>query len=191
MDGEVLLDDVCTPGPLNRKPLEGCRVCESECSEGKTLAVVRRTRRLVTRVRQDLRRALAKLDRRRRKPCVFAVVDCPECGERRVDPLAVTVRARIDIDEWSYRFTCPTCARRAVASTSRAAALQAVEEGSSLETWRWSIETREPERDGPPMSLADLLDLRVALSEPDWLETLSRSADESADNRSGKNDSDR
>ncbi|MDQ1512063.1 MAG: hypothetical protein QOG50_3907 [Actinomycetota bacterium] len=41
------------------------------------------------------------------------------------------------------------------------------------------------------MSLADLLDLRVALSEPDWLETLSRSADESADNRSGKNDSDR
>lgn len=191
MDGEVLLDDVRTPGPRIRTPLGGVRVCESECSEGETLAVVRRVRKLVARVRQELRRARTKLDRRGRKTGVFAVVDCPECGERRVDPRDVTVRARIDIDEWSYRFACPTCARRAVASTSRAAALQALEEGASLETWHWSIETHEPERDGPPMSLADLLDLRAALSEPDWLETLSRSADESSDHRSGKNDWDR
>jgi predicted RNA-binding Zn-ribbon protein involved in translation (DUF1610 family) len=190
MGTEVLLDDVRTPGPRIRTPLVGCRVDESVW-EGKTLVVVRHARKVVVRVRQELHRARTRLDRRRRKTGVFAVVDCPECGERRVDPRDVTVRARIDIDEWSYRFTCPTCARRAVASTSRAAALQAVEEGSELETWHRSVETHEPERDGPPMSLADLLDLRAALSEPDWLETLSRSADESADNRSGKNDSDR
>ena len=138
------------------------------------MPVVRRTKRLVARVRPALRRARTKVNRRDRDSCVSAVVDCPECGELRVHPLEVTVRARIDVDEWSYRFTCPTCCRRAVASTSRAAALQAVEEGSSLETWRWSTETDDFERNGPPLSMADLRALRVALSEPDWLESLSK-----------------
>jgi hypothetical protein len=108
------------------------------------------------------------------------VVDCPECGEGRVDPLDVTVRARIEADEWSYRFTCPTCARRAVATTSRSAALQAVEAGASLETWRWSTDSHESVPDRPPMSLADLRDLRGALSDPDWLDAFSRSADDPA-----------
>jgi hypothetical protein len=118
---------------------------------------------------------------RRRSAC--ALVDCPECGEERVDPLVVTVRARIEIDEWSYRFTCPSCHLRAVASTSREAALQAVEAGASLETWRWSSEADDPDHNGPPLSLADLLDLRVALSEPGWCETLS-----TADNATSKNE---
>jgi hypothetical protein len=111
---------------------------------------------------------------------VRALVDCPECGEGRVDPLNVTVRARIETDEWSYRFTCPTCTRRAVAATSRAAALQAVEAGASLETWRWSTESHEALRAGPPMTLADLRDLRGALSDPEWLDAFSRSADDPA-----------
>ena len=88
-------------------------------------------------------------------------------------PFEITVRARIDIDEWSYRFICPTCGRRAVASTSRAAALEAVEQGSSLETWRWSPRVAEPVREGPPLSMADLRALRAALSAPDWIESLS------------------
>jgi predicted RNA-binding Zn-ribbon protein involved in translation (DUF1610 family) len=117
-------------------------------------------------------------------------VDCPECGEERVDPLDVTVRARIENDEWSYRFTCPSCNRRTVASTSREAALQAVEAGASLETWRWSSETDGPDHDGPPLSLADLLDLRVALSEPTWLETLSTADKGSTGDGTSKNDSD-
>jgi hypothetical protein len=99
-----------------------------------------------------------------------------------VDPLDITVRARIETDEWSYRFTCPTCTRRAVATTSRAAALQAVEAGASLETWRWSAESHETVSDGPPMSLADLRDLRGALSDPHWLDAFSRPADDPATN---------
>jgi hypothetical protein len=113
---------------------------------------------------------------------VRAVVDCPDCGEVCVDPLDVTVRARIETDHWSYRFTCPTCARRTVATTSRAAALQAVEAGASLETWRWSTETDTPLTDGPPLTLADLRDLRGALSDPSWLDTFSGSADDPAPN---------
>ena len=102
-----------------------------------------------------------------------AVVSCPECGEGRVDPFDVTVRARIDSDDWSYRFICPTCTLRTVAGTSRAAALQAVEAGASLETWRWSIDDDEHGREGPPLSYTDLQDLRGALSQPDWLDSLS------------------
>ena len=102
------------------------------------------------------------------------IVSCRDCGQARMPLDAVTVRGCLDDDQWSYRFTCPTCCRRAVASTSRAAALQAVEEGSSLETWRWSTETDDFERNGPPLSMADLRALRVALSQPDWLESLSK-----------------
>jgi hypothetical protein len=103
----------------------------------------------------------------------------------------VTVRARIDSDEWSYRFVCPTCARRTVASTSRGAALEAVEAGASLETWRRPAETNGPNSDAPPLSVADLLDLRVAMSEPDWLETFSTTGNGSTSgNGSTTNESD-
>lgn len=125
-----------------------------------------------------------RASRRARPGDTYALVDCPECGEGRIDPVDVTVRARIESDDWSYRFICPTCERRTVASTSRAAALEAVEAGATLETWRWSSDGGSA-RDGPPLNLSDLLELRLALSEPDWLETLSTSDNGSA------NDSDR
>ena len=182
MDGDVLLDDVRTPGLRNRTPLEGCRVRESIGSEGETLAGSRQTKRLVARVRPVIRRVRARLSTRDRAVRVCAAVDCPECGEGRIDPLDVTVRARIETDHWSYRFTCPMCARRTVAPTSRAAALQALEAGASLETWRWSTETDTPVNEGPPLTLADLRDLRGALADPSWLDTFSGSADDPASN---------
>jgi hypothetical protein len=133
----------------------------------------------MTSVRPALRGVRNRLRARKRPPRremdVWAIVDCPDCGEGRVDTLDVTVRARIENDDWSYRFTCPMCARRAVATTSRAAALRAVEAGAALETWRWLTEMDERASGGPPLSLVDLLDLRMALSEPDWLETLTKS----------------
>jgi len=134
--------------------------------------VFRRTKRLLTNVRAVLKRI--RLGARRRRRDASAVVDCPECGEAYIDPSAVTVRALIENDEWSYRFTCPTCALRAVATTSRAAALLAVEAGATLETWNWSTESG-PDPDAPPLTLSDLRDLRVALAEPTWIDTLSTS----------------
>jgi predicted RNA-binding Zn-ribbon protein involved in translation (DUF1610 family) len=146
---------------------------------------VNRRKRLLTSVRPALSRVLPNFHSRVRGRGACALVNCPECGEERVDPLVVTVRARIEIDEWSYRFICPSCNLRAVASTSREAALQAVEAGATLESWRWSSEADDPDHNGPPLSLADLLDLRVALSEPSWFETLS-----TADNATAKHDPD-
>jgi len=138
--------------------------------------VVRRTQHLLACVLLMTVRPVMKRARLgpRRVPDACAVVECPECGQGRIDPHAVTVRALVEHDEWSYRFECPTCARRAVASTSRAAALEAVEAGATLETWRWSNESG-PDPDAPPLTLSDLRDLRVALSEPTWIDTLSTS----------------
>jgi predicted RNA-binding Zn-ribbon protein involved in translation (DUF1610 family) len=141
--------------------------------------VIRRTKRLLTSVRPAFSRVRPNLPRRVRNADLCALVDCPECGEGRIDPVDVTVRARIDSDEWSYRFTCPTCSKPTVAATSREAALEAVEAGSTLETWRRSAECDDPAHDGPPLSLADLLELRVSLSEPAWVETLATSDNES------------
>jgi hypothetical protein len=137
--------------------------------------VIRRTKHLLTNVRPVLDRVRSGARRRGPHDACSALVDCPECGEGRISPCVVTVRARIEYDEWSYRFMCPTCARLTVASTSRQPALEAVEAGAALETWRWSIETGGPDFDAPPLGLGDLLDLRVALSEPTWLDTLSTS----------------
>jgi predicted RNA-binding Zn-ribbon protein involved in translation (DUF1610 family) len=139
--------------------------------------VIRRTKRLLASVTPTFQ--WVRPNRRPRLGDTYALVDCPECGEGRIDPVDVTVRARIESDDWSYRFICPTCERRTVASTSRAAALEAVEAGAGLETWRWSSDGGST-HDGPPLSLADLLELRVALSEPDWLDTLSTSDNGSA-----------
>jgi predicted RNA-binding Zn-ribbon protein involved in translation (DUF1610 family) len=148
------------------------------------MPVIRPTRQLLTNVVPALRRARSNLQRRARSRGPRAVVDCPDCGEGRIEPMDVTVRARIESDEWSYRFVCPSCTRRTVASTSRAAALEAVEAGAALETWRWSTEPRVVDLDASPLTFTDLLDLRVALSEPDWLETFSTSGN-------GTNDSER
>jgi hypothetical protein len=101
-------------------------------------------------------------------------VECPDCGGLRVDARAITVRASEEGDQWAYRFTCPSCQRRAVAATTRLAGLRAVEAGVALEMWRWPAEMGEGHPAGPPLTLVDLLDLRLSLAEPGWLERLSR-----------------
>jgi predicted RNA-binding Zn-ribbon protein involved in translation (DUF1610 family) len=172
MVGKFVSDDVRTPGPSIRTPFAGLRIAGLACLEGRGLPVIRRTKRLLANVSPAF--SWIRPNRRAQLGDTYALVDCPECGEGRVEPVEVTVRARIESDDWTYRFTCPTCERRTVASTSREAALEAVEAGASLETWRLAADGGSTHA-GPPLSLSDLLELRVALSEPDWLETLSTS----------------
>ena len=117
----------------------------------------RRAKRLITSVRPALSRVLPSFHPRARSRGACALVDCPECGEERVDPFDVTVRARIENDEWSYRFTCPSCDRRTVASTSREAAasggsgrvvgdLALDERGRRAGSRRTAAEPRRPSR---------------------------------------------
>ena len=98
-------------------------------------------------------------------------VSCPTCGQVNVAPDEVTIRNCVDTDEWAYAFVCGGCGLRAAGSTNRRGALGAVHAGSKFETWRLPVELPEWS-DAPPLTCVDLLELRLALIEPDWIDEL-------------------
>lgn len=99
------------------------------------------------------------------------VVRCTTCGDVRVAPFDVTIRNCVDNDEWSYWFHCPGCTRRSAGSTHRRPALDAILSGSAFETWATPAEVFERPT-GAPFTLADVVELRLRLIEPDWTDEL-------------------
>ena len=98
-------------------------------------------------------------------------VACATCGHVKVTPDAVTIRHCTDIEQWSYWFVCPHCGMRAAGSTSASAGLAAIEAGSHLNMWTLPAELNERPQ-GRSLTLVDLLELRLLLVEPDWIEQL-------------------
>ena len=107
------------------------------------------------------------------------IVSCRDCGQARMPLDAVTLRGCLDDDQWSYRFTCPACGLATVEGTSVSRALDAVEIGVGVETWRYPAELDE-RHDGPVLNLVDVLELHRALVEPDWFDALVRSGADDA-----------
>jgi hypothetical protein len=104
---------------------------------------------------------------------VHIIVKCPDCGERRVPPEAVTVRSCVDNGVWSYRFTCPGCHLPAVGESAMKSLLDTVDAGASLEAWSLPTDLdRRPS--GPPFTLVDVLELHLLLLEPNWFDELER-----------------
>ena len=101
------------------------------------------------------------------------VVRCPDCGEQRVPLDSVTLRRCVDDDAWSYRARCPECRFLLADVTSERAALSAVASGADLEEWHVPLELDE-HPSGPEFTLGDVLALRLALIEDDWIEQLRR-----------------
>ncbi len=99
------------------------------------------------------------------------VANCATCGDVKLAPSAVTIRNCVDDDGWSYWFICPSCHRRAAASTGGGAAFDAVCAGATLDTWRLPAEIDEW-HDGPPLTFVDLCELHLLLLEPDWIDQL-------------------
>src|SRR5689334_17484710 len=97
------------------------------------------------------------------------LVDCHNCGHTKVAAHAVTIRNCVETDSWSYWFVCPSCHSRAAAETRRGRALAAVNAGAPLQTWHLPGELNE-HNDRPPLSLADVVELRMALTEPNWID---------------------
>jgi hypothetical protein len=85
----------------------------------------------------------------------------------RVPANEVTLRNCVDDGRWDYRFLCPRCGRLSAGESTSWLAVEAFAAGSALEVWHLPAELREP-RDGPPLSLVDLVELHLALAEPDW-----------------------
>ena len=101
------------------------------------------------------------------------IVSCQDCGQIRTPVAGVTIRGCLDDDQWSYRFTCSECGKPTVEATSASRALDALEIGVQLETWRYPTELDE-QHAGAKLNLADVLDLHRALMEPDWFDELVR-----------------
>ncbi len=99
------------------------------------------------------------------------VVKCPDCVESRVAPADVTIRNCVDDGGWSYRFTCPQCRRRTVATTVESPALDALAAGARLESWSLPNDT-QVSLGGAPLALVDVLELHLLLLEPNWFDVL-------------------
>jgi hypothetical protein len=101
------------------------------------------------------------------------IVRCPDCGEQRVPLEAVVLRHCVDDDTWTYRGRCPECTLLVAGATSRRAADAATESGAEVEQWRFPRELFE-RPSGPKFSIADVLELRLALIEDTWIDDLQR-----------------
>jgi hypothetical protein len=83
----------------------------------------------------------------------------------------VTLRNCVDDGRWDYWFMCPRCGRLSAGQSTSWLAVEAFAAGSALEVWHLPDELHET-HDGPPLSLVDLVELHLALSEPGWYEQL-------------------
>jgi predicted RNA-binding Zn-ribbon protein involved in translation (DUF1610 family) len=101
------------------------------------------------------------------------VVKCPDCGDLRVSPEAVTVRSCVDDGAWSYRFTCPSCHRATVGKSVMKPLMEAVDAGAGFEAWTMPTDL-DVRPVGPLFTLADVLELHLLLLEPDWFDELRR-----------------
>jgi hypothetical protein len=101
------------------------------------------------------------------------IVRCSDCGEQRVPIEVVVLRRCVDNGTWTYRSRCPECRLLVAGPTSERAAEAAVACGGRMEEWRLPLEINE-RPSGPPFSVADLLELRLALIEENWIDDLQR-----------------
>jgi hypothetical protein len=98
-------------------------------------------------------------------------VHCPDCAVVRVPAAEVTLRNCVDDGRWDYWFLCPHCGRLSAGESTSWLAVEAFAAGSPLEVWHLPDEMRE-HHDGPPLSLVDLVELHLALADPDWFDEL-------------------
>ena len=106
------------------------------------------------------------------------VVRCPDCQSGRVKASTVTVRWCLDTNEWSYRACCSYCQITFVATTREDRAQRALGAGAPLEMWTLPAGAqRAPRHRGRRSTSVDILELRLALMEPEWFERLRASID--------------
>lgn len=97
--------------------------------------------------------------------------ECPRCGPVRVSARDIVVYVREDVWTASYLFRCPGCSRAVRKEASQEATEILVAWGARVDLWRAPAEFLEP-KDGPPLTLDDLIDFHFLLEEPDWFDAL-------------------
>jgi hypothetical protein len=84
----------------------------------------------------------------------------------------VVLRRCVDDQTWSYRARCSSCEVTFVDSTPALLALPAVAAGVELELW--SLPRPSGRASGSTLQAIDLLELHLALLEPDWFDQMAR-----------------
>ena len=93
---------------------------------------------------------------------------CAECGELFVLSVALTVRACIDNQRWSYCFCCPCCGRATSHESDEPTVAPLIAIGVPVERWHLPAELGESRPGGPILTPDDLLDFHLFLQRPDW-----------------------
>jgi hypothetical protein len=106
------------------------------------------------------------------RPSDWVRVTCPVCGVVRVRADRVVLRNCLDDLSWSYRARCSGCNATFLAFTPESLALPAIAVGVEVETWTMPVPS--PRRGGSPLRAVDVLELHLALLEPDWFDELER-----------------
>ncbi|MBP7928436.1 MAG: hypothetical protein KAZ88_01020 [Acidimicrobiia bacterium] len=96
---------------------------------------------------------------------------CPDCGDVVLTTADVTVRRCVDTDEGSYRFRCPHCELTVTKTAPRDVVDVLLGSGVALEEWSLPAELAEL-RDGPELTMDDLLAFHELLDRQDWFDTL-------------------
>lgn len=98
---------------------------------------------------------------------------CSRCGDVELDPRQLELRICSVPDRSVYAFTCPGCSAPVIKPAADPRVITLLR-SVGVPTVGWSIpaELDEP-REGPPLTSDDLLDLMLALEEPDWIDRLS------------------
>ena len=97
---------------------------------------------------------------------------CPQCGDVELEPADLVLRICSIADACTYHFSCPRCEKIVVkpAADGRVVTLlQSV--GVPTVSWELPAELSET-HEGPPLTIDDLIDLRLLLDRPDWAEQL-------------------
>lgn len=100
----------------------------------------------------------------------FVRATCPDCGDVAVRSRAVTVRIDPDPAAATYRFVCPACREPVVRTASPRVVALLVAADAPAVVHRPAPGT--PPATRGPITAADLVGLRRALTRPDWLEAL-------------------
>jgi hypothetical protein len=98
---------------------------------------------------------------------------CPTCGDVELAPTDLELRICTNISNAStYNFTCTECEKLIVkAADDHRIVTLLTSVGVPTITWELPAELFEA-HDGPPLTLDDLIDLRLALEAPNWAQLI-------------------
>lgn len=93
---------------------------------------------------------------------------CPTCGDVELTPSDLELRICSTPSATIYVFHCPRC-DDAVVKPAADARIVTLLSSVGVPAIHWDLPAElEEVHDGPPLTLDDLIDLRLALDSPDW-----------------------